>query len=306
MPNTLAHFGVQAVGTRSVFPRLDVKWLLLGPVIPDLPWIAQRIHMMAGGFLDPYDVRLYAMIQASLCFSLVLSAAIALVTARPRLVFGILALNCLVHLLLDLVEIKWGNGVHLAAPFSWTLQVGGMVWPENAAILALTGLGLLATLWFCFGSRGEPIGLQVRAKRGILALILAGCYLAGPLLFLGPAERSNSHYIMTLRDSVQRTGQPLQLDRTAVLGGDSGIRIQTFARETIRIANPEGLSPGTWSFQGRFTDPHTLHLDRSHRHEAVLRQAPTYLGLLLLGLAWFLPLMPGRAGYPGMEGRFFR
>ena len=42
MPNTLAHLGVQALVTRTLLPRAELRWIALGCVIPDLPWIAQR------------------------------------------------------------------------------------------------------------------------------------------------------------------------------------------------------------------------------------------------------------------------
>jgi len=289
MPNTLAHYGIQAIGSRIGLPRLDVRWLLLAPVLPDIPWIAQRVHMTIGPVLNPYDVRLYAMIQASLFFCLLLSGPLALLSARPRLMFGVLAANSLAHLLLDAVEIKWANGVHLLAPFSWKLFSGGLVWPENAAILAVTGLGFAAGLWFCFAAPGTPIGFRILPHRPAFAALLLGCYFAAPLLFLRTAERSNSHYVATLRETGMRTGRPLELDRAVVIRDDSGARVRTFAREWLRIANPEVVRSGTYSIQGRFLDPATLHLDRVHRHATMLRQAPTYAGLFLLAIVWIIP-----------------
>ena len=61
---------------------------------------------------------------ASLAGTLLLCAAIAALTTTPRLVASVLGLNALLHLLLDATEQKWGNGVHLLAPFSWRMKWG--------------------------------------------------------------------------------------------------------------------------------------------------------------------------------------
>ena len=39
MPNSLVHFAVQGVVTRSVLRDADIKWVFLGCIIPDVPWI---------------------------------------------------------------------------------------------------------------------------------------------------------------------------------------------------------------------------------------------------------------------------
>ncbi len=39
MPNTLAHLAVQGLATRALLPRSDLKWIALGCVLPDLPFV---------------------------------------------------------------------------------------------------------------------------------------------------------------------------------------------------------------------------------------------------------------------------
>ena len=43
MPNTLAHLCVQGIATRSLIKDADLKWIYTGCVIPDVPWILQRV-----------------------------------------------------------------------------------------------------------------------------------------------------------------------------------------------------------------------------------------------------------------------
>ena len=134
MPNTLVHLGIQGLGNRLVSTRIDLKWVFLGCIIPDLPWIFRRVIIGLNSAIDRYDVLLYSAVQASLLFCLLLALACALVSEKPRLVFAILAVNSLIHLLLDAVEIKWGNGVLLLAPLNWQLLNFNLVWPDSVLI----------------------------------------------------------------------------------------------------------------------------------------------------------------------------
>jgi len=117
MPNTLAHLGIQAVATRSVIKSADLKWICLGCVVPDVPWILQRLVSALNSGVDPYDLRLYAIVQSSLAMSLVLSAALAAFSRRPRTVFAILAFNATFHLVLDALQTKWGTGLTFSRRF---------------------------------------------------------------------------------------------------------------------------------------------------------------------------------------------
>ena len=92
--------------------------------------IIRRVVRGAVPVVDPYGLRLSAVVQASFVVSLLLCAACAAVSSAPRKVFGILTLNAVVHLLLDGLQTKWATrGVHFFAPFS-------MGTPECRLVLA--------------------------------------------------------------------------------------------------------------------------------------------------------------------------
>ena len=161
MPNTLAHIGIQALATRGLFKRAEAEWIFLGCIIPDVPWILHRtLHWVSLG-LDPYDLRLYAIAQSSLAVSLLLCAALAIVSVSPRRIFGVLAFGSLLHLLLDATQTKLGNGVHLFAPLSWELLNFGLYWPESAPTYLLTALGLAVLAYFSDGSVRDVTPLAV-------------------------------------------------------------------------------------------------------------------------------------------------
>jgi hypothetical protein len=68
------------------------------------------------------------------------------VTTRPRWVLAILALGSFLHLLLDALQTKLANEVHVFAPVSWDLLIFRLFWPEDVPTLALTRFGLLPLL----------------------------------------------------------------------------------------------------------------------------------------------------------------
>jgi len=152
MPNTLAHLGINGLITRKLIKQSDLLLIYLGTLIPDFPWIIQRTVLALIPNINPYDLRLYCVILASLFFSILLSAAISFLFINTKKTFIIFTLGSLIHLLLDSIEIKWANGVHLFAPFSWELFNASFFWPENVLIyiLLIFQLKKCQNLYWCF------------------------------------------------------------------------------------------------------------------------------------------------------------
>ena len=106
MPNTLAHLGIQGLITRGLLRGSDLKWIYVSCIIPDLPWIFQRIVHLAIPRIDPLDLRLYVIVQASLLFSLIFGAALAMFTVNIRRTFTILSMGAMLHLIFDALQTK--------------------------------------------------------------------------------------------------------------------------------------------------------------------------------------------------------
>ena len=164
MPNTLVHFAAQGAASRALWRRLDPRFLYLGCVLPDLPWILRRAIVAFGVPVDAFDLRLYTMGLASLAITLLLAAAVAVATTAPRRVFAWLGLNALLHLLLDATEIKFGNGVHLLAPFSWRMTSFELLPGESPVYLLLTIGGALLVLWDIARRRDGAVGWERRPR----------------------------------------------------------------------------------------------------------------------------------------------
>ena len=259
MPNTLAHLGVQALATRAVIPRADAKWIYAGAVVPDVPWIIQRAAHSLGASVDAYDLRLYAVAQASLLVSLLLCGALSALSAAPRRVMVVLAVNVLFHLLLDGIQTKWANGVHLFAPFSWKLWNAGWFWPESLPTYLLTALGAAFVAWSWWRDSGTPVQLaSISGRRLAAAGALLTAYLITPLALRGGPEAANNHFVATLRDRDARTHRYVEFDRSGYVPGEHADVLVTFAREQLQVPEPALNRPATVSVRATFLDDSTI------------------------------------------------
>ena len=275
--------------------RLDPRWIYLGCLLPDLPWILRRAVVAFGVSVDPFDLRLYTMAQASLAGTLLLGGALAAATAAPRLVFATLGVNALLHLLLDATEVKWGNGVHLLAPFSWRMTTLDLVSGEGALFLVLGLAGALLVGWEILRPRLPAVGFRLRAPRLAAAALLLAAYLLAPLPFLGALQASDSYSVKTLREVGERPGRRVGLDRTAFRAeAKGGGTLEIWTGERVRAVGDVPDHDARVSVFGTFLEPDLLRVDRLVEHRAD-RDWPSYLALALLVLLWARPLLPGRS-----------
>ena len=261
-----------------VLGRARLLWVIIACILPDLPWIVLTCLLPLKLF-DPYDLRLYCTAQASLLLCLFLSAALACCTKESGKIFMVLAGNCLFHLILDTLEIKWGNGVHLIAPFSWTMMHNGTLWPEHPLILVFSLIGLLYLLsnWrscVAHSTQLYPPG----GGKGTLGLLFFGCYLLAPLFFLTQLEEANTYNIHTLRMKEQRPGKPMEFDRVHYLAEQQ--TLQTFAGERIVVIGSQPATSGRVSFRGHFLTP-TSFASSSHHYHKDKRDLASLIGLFM-------------------------
>ncbi|UCE63863.1 MAG: hypothetical protein JSU59_01510 [Nitrospirota bacterium] len=291
MPNMLAHIGAQGFLTRTLLPKADLKLILLGCFLPDVPWVLARVFQGLPFGIDPYAIRLYAITQASLFVTLFVCGAIAAVSVHPRRVFAILALNVVLHLLLDALQTKWANGVHLFAPFSWEILNFELFWPESMPTYVLTLLGLTFTVWLWRQGIEEPPALSpISLKKLIVSIGLFVMYWILPIIFLNEPLRENNHYVKTLQAKNERVGQYVEFDRVEYKKGVNEDLLVSFADEEIRIRNSQLGDSAQVSVRGRFVDSQTIEALAIHKHLCWFRDGSSYIGIVLLismwGVAW--------------------
>jgi hypothetical protein len=286
MPNTLAHIGVQAIATRSIIKDGDYKWIFIGCIIPDIPWILQRPVSLLFN-INPYDLRLYAIVQASFFFCLILSLSLSTFSKNYWKTFAILIINSLVHLLLDALQVKWGTGVHLFVPFSWQMVNFHIFWPESIPniLISLLGLGVAIYAWSKVRLSPNDLVWPKKSNRVIFILSLLS-YIAMPLVILSAPENANNHFIKTLRQSGNRQGKLVEIDRGISYLKNGNCMIKTFAGEELFVKGQDNNCSGRNSVRATFINQKTIRLVNKHRHWGNLRDIFSYIGLLFIALYW--------------------
>jgi hypothetical protein len=293
MPNTLAHIGAQGFISRPFLTKADIKWIYLGCILADIPWMLQRAVQSIGLAVNPYDLRLYVIIQSSLLFSILLALALAMFSAKYWKAFSILSANALLHLLLDATQVKWANGVHLFAPFSWKLINFGFFWPENIFTYLLAALGLVffVITWRKASGAESDLRLKSPPRYAGFGVILA-VYMVTPLFILNAAEKEDNHFVHTLRDYENRTGKHIELDRKKF---DARAKtIDTFGDEKIQVKGVDLNESEVLSINGTFVAPDTIQVTEYHVHNDVFRDGASYVGLGLVLIVWIFPFKPGK------------
>lgn len=290
MPNTLAHIGVNGFLTSSVLKKSDLFWIYVGTIIPDIPWILQRALGMFFPSINGFDLRLYVIVLASLFFSLILSAALSLLTTNTKKTFLILAVGSLLHLLLDSLQIKWANGVHLFAPFSWKLLNFGLFWPESLPTYILT---LSGVIFFIFNWKiltKQNLNLSFKLPKFLYSLVLFTLYFLLPFYFMPQVESANSHYIKTLRNVNDRKGKYIEFDRKKIRlnKSTSQYEIQTFDKSYIPLVGLNKTNASKISLRGNFIDNNTIKVKEYHENIVWFRDGASYVGISLILLSGFI------------------
>ena len=292
MPNTLVHLGVQGLSNRLVSSRIDLKWVFLGCIIPDLPWIFRRALSALAPGIDLYDVTLYAAVQASLFFCVLLSAVFALLSAKPRVVFGVLAINALFHLLLDTIEIKWGNGVFLLAPLNWQLLSFGWVWPDGVLITLLSLVGLAVGTWVLIHPGSRAINVQFKPpSRLVAAIVLLLLYMLSPMALTDGPLSANFMSMATLKAKQHRVGSEVRIDREPYQHRAVGDVVITLAGEPLHIVGDRRATSSQVSLIGTFVDSDAIRVYRLHEFHTPWRDFASYVGLVLVSLVWTTALI---------------
>ena len=292
MPNTLAHLGFIGLITKSLIKRADIILIYIGSVIPDFPWIIQRGVSFLQPNINLYDLRLYSIVLASFFFSLILSFAFANLFKETTRTFIIFSIGSLIHLLLDSFETKWGNGVHLFAPFSWELFNFEFFWPEDIIIYILTGFGLFYIILNWRETISIAPAISTLCQKSILVFVICiMTYFFLPLLFVNSAESADNHFVQTLRNADYRVGKYFESDRGYYIDSPNQDKYITPFKEELKISNLDLNSSENMSLRAKFISKDEIEIIEYHIHHN--RDLFSYAGLFLLLLLVILSFSKG-------------
>lgn len=292
MPNTLAHIAINSISTKILIRNSELLWIYIGCIIPDVPWIIIKIISFILPQINGYDLQVYAIIQSSLLFSIILSISFSLLAKYKVRIFAILLLGSIVHLLLDLIQIKWANGVILFAPFSWELINYGFFWPENIINYIITFSGLLYFILNWKKAKIEKLEFSLKSKFSLISIVLFITYLITPLLFFQEVYNNDNHFVKTLKNIDDREGKYVELDRKPVFFNDStnSHRIQSFNHDLIELSEINNIESTRISIRGYFETNNRIKVIDYHENWDTFRDGASYLGLTLILLVWILAL----------------
>lgn len=288
MPNTIAHFAVNGLISRTLISNADLKWIYLACIIPDVPWILQRILKVLPFSLDLYDIRAYCIAQSSLWICIFLCLAFTFLAKQRGKVFLILIIGCLLHLLIDALQIKWANGVQLFAPFDWQLFRLDLFWPESIGTYLLTTVGLI----YFIANFGKAIQtncneFHVSLKNIGISVFFALIWFTLPLVFISSVYEANNHFISTLKDSDNRAGKYIEIDRNTFMHAYAGTAVLTSYGDLLSVKNINADHGDLISIQGRFSDNETISIESYHVHSK-FRDYASMVGLTCVLLIWLI------------------
>lgn len=289
MPNTLAHIGINGLLTKSIIKKSDLLWIYLGCLIPDFPWIVRKAVALLMPNINGYELQSYVIVQASLFFSIILSVGFSSLSKKPGKTFLILFLGSLFHLLLDPIQTKWANGVHLFAPINWELINYGIFWPESYVTYLLTFLGLVFFLFTLRELKTYNLDLIISKSRVFGTILFFGVYLFLPITFMPNVVNADNHFVGTLKDIDNRENKYVEMDRRKIRFDEStnSYWIKSFDEDEIELENVSKITSSKLSIKGKFVSTDKIWVTEYHENWVIFRDGSSYVGLFLIFFAWF-------------------
>jgi len=293
MPDLITHLGATYALARNG-RRWDVRWFLLGAILPDLVTMSPYVLMdlvPALGRLDPDFAHLCVHMYHTPFMCALLAGLIALCTTRFAFVFGAVTSGAVLHLFMDLFQKTADGGVFFYPLRIRSTAIGlfwyGEWWTEPLALLLLA---LVLWLWRRDRGRIPAVGFQFRANRKLrLIPLFLVPLLALPLLTRQAAYHSNVNARRFLHEPAAFEGKPVGLSVSEVVAVNARDYVLRESGLTARVARVTGLAleAGDWvSVKGVYHAPaivpHTVY-----KHKYTTKVMLSGAGLLLLGLLWF-------------------
>jgi len=283
--------------------RLKVPFtiVLAGCLIPDMPWILQRLAVASGLISPSARSSAYFIAQASFLFCVVGSLAIGAIHRLWLPAAAIASFGCAIHLLLDSLQDKWGNGVNFFAPFDWSLQSFGVLGVETALVATASLVGVIPFL-ATRRIKDDAGALDFTGTRLGVFIAAIAVYLVAPTLLVSDVIEANVRNLRTLSSPDGRAGKALELDREEVSITADASYISTHAGETLTVASaPYPLTEGQYSVRGRFISDDAVSLEQIRR-ESEYRDVASVVGLVMMG-GWiagvlWVRIRTGPIGHP--------
>lgn len=301
MPNTLAHIGIQLPLGKAINRKWDPRWIALGLLIPDLPWILQRIIDGLLPQISPISLRAYVVAMTTPLFCLFLCASIALLFRGAKSIFTILAVQSILHLLLDAAQEKGGVGIPFIAPFSWESYSFPLFSMHGWVSTLLTFSGIIFLILTLTGklhfSKLDSFNFKKSIRISASALMFL-IYIIAPFALSKQVIENNVHDLKTLSGDISRIGKSVHFDRAQFIPGKPATLQDQRVATPVPIIGINLHQPATISTTAVFVDERTLQTESYIIHPSGLRFSYTLFGLLGVMILWIYPLLKKKENQP--------
>ena len=128
------------------------------------------------------------------------------------------------------------------------------------------------------------------SKAMSVSIIFALIWLTLPMIFIDSVYQADNHYITTLKDTDNRVGKFVEIDRNTYIAGDAEHKLKTSYGENVKLRNLNDIQAKTGdkvSLQGKFIDHQTIYVERYHMHTK-FRDIASMIGLTCVMSIWLI------------------
>jgi len=287
MPDWVIHLGGGLAVSRLSGIRQDVRFVLLGAILPD---VFSRFSSITEDFLQLRWPEFYSLevFHTPLGLFLVITI-LALLTTRFWRACGLLWLGAGVHILLDLSETKFaGYGQRLLFPLSYQgfrLNLFHYFGPGYYLVVVLVFVWLL---FYALRPKDNAFAFEFSARRLKLVAPLILFALILPYFASRSFLAHNVAYGQFFRNPEAFEGKKVALHFSRIVSTDPPI-VEEHQQQFELIAAPRGMQAGEWwSLEGIYQGG-KIRVLKARPELGRMKGLVSLLGLIIFPGLWFGP-----------------
>lgn len=282
MPNTLAHLAIQIPAGRALGQQTLIL-VCMGLMIPDLPWILQRVLLYVDGSFSALHIRSYCLALSTPALCLLLSWGISLLFRNPVRTLTVLFSQCLLHFFLDGLEQKGGIGILWFAPLNWASFSFEILSMDGVFVRGLSILGIVLGLILIFRRSNQNKDLfRLNRVRMIGSSALLMIYLLVPLALMDTIIEKDVHHFRSWAMPSTREDNSISFDRAVLVPGCPTYIKNDLTPEPVVLKGFKSEEPGLIIGRGMFASENELILKDYTIIDRNERSVATFVGIVMV------------------------
>ncbi len=291
MPDWGLHLGSAYVGSKF-FKVKDVRWILLGSLLPDIiSRVAYVLFDLLPFKLNHQFFHLYLNFYHTPFMVLFASIIIALLTKKPYQVFCLIYLSSLLHIFLDLFQKNVGGGSPIFFPFKLSHFSFQLFWYDNPWIKFIFFITLLMLILMFFKERRKfktvALGNFSFKKLGLFLTVLL-FFIFFPFLFVKKGLEKNIFSTSFIKNPQAFEGKEISLSVSKIVKQQQQFYIKEGSRIFLLTSDQnQNLKEGDWvSIRGIYRQGE-IFAHMIHKHDYYFKIKASLLGGVLFFFFFF-------------------